>query len=82
MNGTVTIPLKEFDELREAGTKAKAAQALINEVAKELEVFLSFMITRENLTEYIDEFNRQSTGSQNVISNGRVKVQLHGINKD
>lgn len=82
MNGTVTIPLKEFDELREAGTKAKAAQALINEVAKELEVFLSFMITRENLTEYIDEFNRQSTGSQIVISNGRVKVQLHGINKD
>lgn len=82
MNGTVTIPLQEFDELREAGTKAKEAKKLITEAAKELEVFLSFMITRENLTEYIDEFNRQSAGSQIVISNGRVKVQLNGVNKD
>lgn len=82
MNGTVTIPLKEFDELRESGTKAKEAQTLITEAAKELEVFLSFMITRENLTEYIDEFNRQSARSQIVISNGRVKVQLNGLNKD
>lgn len=82
MSGTVTISLEEFDKLRNAGEEALATKSLVVEAAKELEVFLSFMITRENLTEYIDEFNRQSTGSQIVISNGRVKVKLNGINKD
>lgn len=82
MNGTVTISLEEFDKLRNAGKEALESKATLLQAAKELEVFLSFMITRENLTEYIDEFNRQSTGSQIVISNGRAKIKINGVHKD
>jgi sarcosine oxidase delta subunit len=82
MNGTVTIPLKDFDELREAGEQANAAKRTILEAAKELEVFLSFLITRENLDGYIEEFNRQSSGSEIKVINGRVKVYLNGTNKN
>ena len=82
MNGTVTIPLKDFDELREAVEQANTAKRTILEAAKELEVFLSFLITKENLDEYIEEFNRQSSGSEIKVINGRVKVYLNGTNKN
>ena len=82
MNGTVTISLEDFDKLRNAGKEALDAKTALTQAAKELEVFLSFMVTRENLTEYIDEFNRQSTKSQIVISSGRAKIKINGIHKD
>jgi hypothetical protein len=77
MNGTVTISLKDFDELREAGEKANLLLKKVTQAAKELEIFLSFIITQENLDNYIEEFNNQSTGSKIKIIDGRVKVSLN-----
>lgn len=76
MTGTVTIQLKDFDELREAQAKAAESQAGLTRAAKELEVFLSFLITRENITEYIEEFNRQSQKSEIKLIDGRAKISF------
>lgn len=77
MTGTVTIPLKDFDELREAKSKADESQANLTRAAKELEVFLSFLVTRENLQEYVDEFNRQSQRSTISVVDGRAKIAFN-----
>ena len=77
MSGTVTIPLKDFDELREAKSKADESQANLTRAAKELEVFLSFLVTRENLQEYVDEFNRQSQRSTISVIDGRAKIAFN-----
>jgi hypothetical protein len=78
---TVTLSLKEFDELREVESRAQKLIESTKRAALEIEVFLSFLITRENITEYVEEFNRQSTKSQIKIVEGRAKIQLHD-NKD
>jgi Rod binding domain-containing protein len=77
MTGTVTISLKDFDELREAKSKADESQANLTRAAKELEVFLSFLVTRENLQEYVDEFNRQSQRSTISVIDGRAKIAFN-----
>jgi len=76
MNGTVTIQLKDFDELRKAQGKAEETQAGLTRAAKELEVFLSFLITRESIAEYIEEFNRQSQRSEIKLIDGRAKISF------
>tara|TARA_R100001224_G_C4024652_1_gene150493 strand:+ start:844 stop:1104 length:261 start_codon:yes stop_codon:yes gene_type:complete len=74
MNGTVTIQLKDFDELRKAQSKADDNLIGLRRAAKELEVFLSFLCTRESIGEYVDEFNRQSRMSRINIEEGRAKI--------
>jgi|TARA_R100000027_G_scaffold43658_1_gene32793 hypothetical protein len=74
MNGTVSISLKDFDELREAQSKAETRQTGLLRAAKELEVFLSFLCTRDSISEYIEEFNRQSQTSRINIDEGRAKI--------
>lgn len=77
MTGTVTIPLKDFDELREAQSKADESLAGLTRAAKELEVFLSFLITRESISEYVEEFNRQSQRSTISVVDGRAKIAFN-----
>jgi len=74
MTGTVTIQLQDFDELREAQSKANDRLAGLSRAAKELEVFLSFLCTRESIGIYVDEFNRQSRTSRINIDEGRAKI--------
>ena len=82
MNGTVTISLKDFNELRESSEKADLLLKKVSQAAKELEIFLSYMITQENFDKYIEEFNRQSVGSKIKIIDGRVKVSLNETNSN
>ena len=77
MVGTVTIPLKEFDELRDAHKTATALKESTVRAAREVEVFLSFLLTRENFQEYVTEFNTQSTKSTIVIEGGRAKIKFN-----
>ena len=77
MNGTVTIPLDEFDTLREESKKAEELKSNTLRAAKEIEVFLSFLVTREGMQEYLEEFNRQSTRSQILIVDGRAKIKFN-----
>jgi len=45
--------------------------------AKEIEVFLSFLCTREHIQTYVDEFNTQSLRSTIKIVDGKAKVQIN-----
>lgn len=77
MTATVTLPLDEFDKLRKSHETAEELIKSTKRAALEIEVFLSFLITRENIDEHIEEFNRQSTSSEIVITNGRAKIKLN-----
>jgi hypothetical protein len=77
MNGTVTIPLEEFDKLREASKDALELKDKLKRAAKEIEVFLSFLCTREHIQEYVDEFNNQSSRATIKIVDGKAKVQIN-----
>lgn len=74
MKGTVTISIEDFDSLRQAEEDALQRNEGLNRAAKELEVFLSFMCTREHIQEYVDEFNRQSQKASIQIDDGRAKI--------
>lgn len=77
MDGTVTIPLKDFDELRDSTRESQELKEKLSRAAKEIEVFLSFLCTRENIQIYVDEFNNQSSRATIVIVDGRAKVQIN-----
>lgn len=74
MTGNVTISIKDFDKLRGQSSKAEDRLERVTRAAKELEVFLSFMCTREHIQEYLDEFNRQSQASKIMLEDGRAKI--------
>ena len=74
MTGTVTISIKAFDSLRNAASSASDERTNITRAAKELEVFLSFLCTRESFSAYVEEFNRQSNTSRINIQDGRAKI--------
>jgi N-glycosylase/DNA lyase len=77
VDGTVTIPLKDFDELRNSTKESQELKQKLSRAAKEIEVFLSFLCTRENIQIYVDEFNNQSSRSTILIVDGRAKVQIN-----
>lgn len=74
MEGSVTISLKDFEELRSAEAILENKSKNLHRSAREIEVFLSFLCTREHIQEYLDEFNRQSATSRIEIDEGKVKI--------
>ena len=76
MDGTVTIPLALFDQLRSANELAQGKNENLQRAAREIEVFLSFLCTREHIQEYAEEFNRQSAKSRINIEDGKVKIVI------
>ena len=77
MDGTVTIPLKDFDELRNSSEETQELRQKLSRAAKEIEVFLSFLCTSENIQIYVDEFNNQSSRATILIVDGKAKVQIN-----
>lgn len=77
MDGTVTIPLKDFDELRNSSETAIQMKQKLSTAAKEIEVFLSFLCTREHIQVYVDEFNKQASRTTIKIVDGKAKVQIN-----
>lgn len=76
MIGTVTISLADFESLRKQASSGSKATEDIVKAAKELEVFLSFLITRENIDEHVEEFNSYSKRCKIKIVEGRAKIQI------
>ena len=74
MTGSVTISIQDFDNLREAQSKADTQSSGLSRAAKELEVFLSFLCTRESIQIYVDECNKQSRTSRINLAEGRAKI--------
>lgn len=77
MTGTVTISLKDYKKLENAQGNATTMNERTLQAAKEVEVFLSFLCTRESITPYIEEFNKQSRNSKIILNDGRVKIKFN-----
>lgn len=76
MNGTVTISLEDYKKLENAQGNATTMNERTLQAAKELEVFLSFLCTRESITPYVEEFNKQTTRSKIILTDGRAKIKF------
>ena len=76
MNGTVTISLEDFTSLLEASKEASSAQEKTKLATKELQVFLSFLCSKEDISVYIEEFNKQSKTSEIIINSGRAQIKF------
>ena len=80
MTGTVTMTIDDYELLKLNAESGKVERSGILKAAKELEVFLTFLITRENIDEHLDEFNSYSTSCKVRIIDGRAKIEL--LNND
>lgn len=76
MNGTVTISLEDYKKLENAQGNATTIKERTHQAAKELEVFLSFLCTRESITPYVEEFNKQAKRSKIILTDGRAKIKF------
>ena len=77
VKGSVTISIDDFQAMLDTKIKAQEKIENIMLVAKELQVFLSFLCTREDIDKYVEEFNRQSKTSKIRIEDGRAKIEIH-----
>ena len=74
--GTVSISLKDYHDLINSDTKSLELKQNLNLAVKELQVFLSFLCTREDIEKYVKEFNNQSQTASINISGGIAKIEL------
>lgn len=74
--GTVTINLEDYLDLVEHSQKTQELRESTSLAAKEMSVFLSFLCTRADISEYIDEFNRQSKTASILIEDNRATIQF------
>ena len=77
VKGSVTISIDDFQTMLDTKIKAQEKIENIMLVAKELQVFLSFLCTREDIDKYVEEFNRQSKTSKIRIEDGRAKIEIN-----
>ena len=77
VKGSVTISIDDFQALLDTKLDAEELREKTELAAKELQVFLSFLCTRENIEKYVEEFNRQSKTSKISIEGGIAKIILN-----
>ena len=75
IEGTVSIRLKDFLRLQDQEQESEELKARARKTTRELQVFLSFLCTRADITGFVDEFNRQSTESIITIESGRAIIK-------
>ena len=76
VKGTVTISTEDYHKFLEANSKSVDTRKDLELAVKELQVFLSFLCTREDIDKYVSEFNRQSKTSEININGGIAKIEL------
>ena len=76
MKGTVTISLDDYEKLSQAKEGAEKIISASKLSVKELQVFLSYLCTRSDLSHFVEEFNRQSVTSKITIDSGRARITL------
>lgn len=70
------MKLEDYHALLDAKIKTLELQEKSDLLLKELQVFLSFIVTRTDISPYIVEFNKQSKSSViETDTNGTVKIQ-------
>ena len=76
VKGTVSISIEDYHALIEASVKAVELKDSTKLAAKELQVFLSYLCGKEDISKYIEEFNRQSKTSTIIIKSGRAQIKF------
>ncbi len=77
VKGSVTISIDDFQALLDTKVNAEELREKTELAAKELQVFLSFLCTREDIEKYVGEFNKQSKTSKISINRGIAKIELN-----
>jgi hypothetical protein len=78
VKGSVTISIDDFQTLLDTKVNAEDLKEKTELAAKELQVFLSFLCTRENIESHVEAFNKQSQTSMIVIKDGIAKIKING----
>ena len=81
VKGSVSISLKDYHSLIDHAISFKTKEENLTQAAKELQVFLSFLCTRENIEKYVEEFNKQSSTSRILIEGSYAKIELKNDKK-
>lgn len=76
VRGTVTISLEDYESLKVERVNAARVKEDLGRASKELQVFLSFLVHKENLDAHIVEFNKQSKTSKIVVESGRARIEF------
>ena len=76
VKGTVSISIEDYHALIEASVKAVELKDSTKLAAKELQVFLSYLCGKEDISKYVEEFNRQSKTSTIIIKSGRAQIKF------
>ena len=76
VKGTVNISLEDYHKLVDSSEESLKLKGNLERAIKELQVFLSFLCTREDVEKYVEEFNRQSKTSVININGGIAKIEL------
>lgn len=79
VKGTVNISLKDYHELIEASIKSIELKDNLQLAVKELQVFLSYLCTREDIENHVKEFNRQSKTTKININGGIAKIETKDV---
>ena len=77
VKGSVTISIEDYHALIDSKTRSLEITESAALVIKELQVFLSFLCTREDIEKHVEEFNRQSKTSKINMSGGIAKIELN-----
>ena len=77
VTGSVTISIEDFQALLDTKVKTAETEGKFKIAVKELQVFLSFICSRADVSSYIDEFNRQSQTSTILIEDGKAIIKLN-----
>ena len=76
VKGTVNISLEYYHTLVDSSAESLKLKDNLEMAVKELQVFLSFLCTRDDIEKYVEEFNRQSKTSIININGGIAKIEL------
>ena len=76
VKGSVTISIEDFQEFCKSAERSQEIRGNFQLAVKELQVFLSFLATRKDIENYIEEFNRQSKTSQIVFKGTQAKIEI------
>jgi len=79
LKGTVTITLDDYHSLLDQGDTNLAYTRSIKETSKELSVFLSYILSKEDIANHIESFNMQSKHSKIVFSGTKALIELRTI---
>jgi len=71
----VSITLEDYHTLLDSNIKSVKLKDNLNLAVKELQVFLSYLCTRENIERHVEEFNKQSKTTKININGGIAKIE-------